>query len=85
MGVGSQKKPIVTKFSDNVACGVRLGGMGVAIGSHVGMELAGLAELKSGARTEWGFSLWFCGEPSNLVFCKTRTLWNLFIYSLPYC
>ncbi|MGB5653781.1 MAG: FAD-dependent oxidoreductase [Robiginitalea sp.] len=43
MGVGSQKKPIVTKCSDNVACGVRLGGMGVAIGSHVGMELAGLA------------------------------------------
>jgi glycine/D-amino acid oxidase-like deaminating enzyme len=44
MGVGPQKKPIVTKLSGNVACGVRLGGMGVAIGSHVGMELAGLAE-----------------------------------------
>lgn len=44
MGVGPQKKPIVRKFSDNVACGVRLGGMGVAIGSHIGMELAGLAE-----------------------------------------
>ncbi len=44
MGVGSQKKPIIAKFSDNVACGVRLGGMGVAIGSHVGMELAGLVE-----------------------------------------
>ncbi len=43
MGVGPQKKPIVTKVSDNVACGVRLGGMGVAIGSHVGAELAGLA------------------------------------------
>lgn len=42
MGVGPQKRPIVEKLSDNVACGVRLGGMGVAIGSHVGMELAGL-------------------------------------------
>ncbi|MDM9631193.1 NAD(P)/FAD-dependent oxidoreductase [Robiginitalea aurantiaca] len=43
MGVGPQKRPIVEKFSENVACGVRLGGMGVAIGSHVGKELAGLA------------------------------------------
>jgi glycine/D-amino acid oxidase-like deaminating enzyme len=45
MGVGPQKKPIVTKHSENVACGVRLGGMGVAIGSQVGRELAGLARL----------------------------------------
>ncbi|MBC2838097.1 FAD-binding oxidoreductase [Robiginitalea sp. SC105] len=42
MGVGSQKKPIVKKLSTNVACGVRLGGMGVAIGSHVGESLARL-------------------------------------------
>ncbi len=43
MGVGNQKKAIVKKLSNNVACGVRLGGMGVAIGSIVGKELANLA------------------------------------------
>ncbi|ARV09764.1 FAD-dependent oxidoreductase [Winogradskyella sp. PC-19] len=42
MGVGSQKKPIVKQLSNNVFCGVRLGGMGVAIGSLVGKELADL-------------------------------------------
>ncbi|WP_343488332.1 FAD-dependent oxidoreductase [Allomuricauda sp. d1] len=40
MGVGNQKKPIVKALSDNVFCGIRLGGMGVAIGSTVGKELA---------------------------------------------
>ncbi|MBJ7879535.1 NAD(P)/FAD-dependent oxidoreductase [Gelidibacter salicanalis] len=42
MGVGSTKKPIVKPLSTNVFCGVRLGGMGIAIGSHVGRELADL-------------------------------------------
>lgn len=42
MGVGSQKKPVVKQISDNVYCGVRLGGMGVAIGSLVGADLAEL-------------------------------------------
>ena len=42
MGVGSQKKPIVEQLSNNVYCGVRLGGMGVAIGSLIGKELADL-------------------------------------------
>ncbi|TVZ26335.1 glycine/D-amino acid oxidase-like deaminating enzyme [Gillisia sp. Hel_I_86] len=42
MGVGTQKKPIVKQLSDNTFCGVRLGGMGVAIGSLVGRELADL-------------------------------------------
>lgn len=42
MGVGSQKKPVVKPISNNVFCGVRLGGMGVAIGSLVGKELADL-------------------------------------------
>ena len=45
MGVGSQslsehKKPIVKQLSNNVFCGVRLGGMGIAIGSLIGKELA---------------------------------------------
>ncbi|WP_299394092.1 FAD-dependent oxidoreductase [uncultured Gelidibacter sp.] len=42
MGVGSTKKPIVKQLSANVFCGVRMGGMGIAIGSHVGRELADL-------------------------------------------
>ncbi|WP_417369488.1 NAD(P)/FAD-dependent oxidoreductase [Gelidibacter japonicus] len=44
MGVGSTKKPIVEQLSDRVFCGVRLGGMGIAIGSHVGRELAHLVD-----------------------------------------
>lgn len=42
MGVGNQKKAIVKELSENVFCGVRLGGMGIAIGSLVGKELADL-------------------------------------------
>lgn len=42
MGMGTQKKAIVKELSNNVACGVRLGGMGVAIGSTIGNELATL-------------------------------------------
>ena len=40
MGVGKQKKAIVKMLGTNVACGVRLGGMGVAIGSTIGNDLA---------------------------------------------
>ena len=36
MGVGDEKKPIVKQISPNVVCAVRMGGMGVAIGSLVG-------------------------------------------------
>ena len=43
MGVGSQKTPIVKQISDSIYCGVRLGGMGVALGSLMGQELADLA------------------------------------------
>jgi glycine/D-amino acid oxidase-like deaminating enzyme len=42
MGIGNSKNPIVSQLSDNVFCGVRLGGMGVAIGSLIGTELADL-------------------------------------------
>jgi len=42
MGVGDQKRPILKQLSSNVFCGVRLGGMGIAIGSAVGKELAEL-------------------------------------------
>tara|TARA_R110002072_G_scaffold235697_2_gene393327 strand:- start:12742 stop:13857 length:1116 start_codon:yes stop_codon:yes gene_type:complete len=43
MGVGTQKKPIIKQLSDNVFCGIRLGGMGVAIGSLIGKDLAMLS------------------------------------------
>ena len=42
MGVGNSKNPIVSQLSENVYCGVRLGGMGIAIGSLIGTELADL-------------------------------------------
>jgi glycine/D-amino acid oxidase-like deaminating enzyme len=42
MGIGNSKNPIVSQLSDHVYCGVRLGGMGVAIGSVIGTELADL-------------------------------------------
>ncbi len=40
MGMGNQKKPILKAVSKNIFCGVRLGGMGVAIGSSIGKQLA---------------------------------------------
>lgn len=40
MGMGKQKKPIIKSVSNNVFCGVRLGGMGVAIGSSIGKDLS---------------------------------------------
>ena len=46
MGVGTTKAPIVKKISENVAIGIRLGGMGVALGSLVGEELSLLIEEK---------------------------------------
>ncbi len=42
MGLGNQKKPILKTVSPNVFCGVRLGGMGVAIGSSIGKQLSDL-------------------------------------------
>ena len=42
MAFGDTKQPIIQQVSDRMAMGVRLGGMGVAIGSCVGEELAQL-------------------------------------------
>lgn len=42
MGIGNKKTSIVKKNSDKVSCAVRLGGMGVAIGSLIGKEVAEL-------------------------------------------
>ena len=42
MGMGSKRNPIVQQLSENVYCGVRLTGTGIAIGSLIGEELAGM-------------------------------------------
>ena len=42
MGVGDTKVPIVRRVSERIGVAVRLGGMGVAIGSEIGNELAEL-------------------------------------------
>ena len=40
MGVGNEKKPIIKPISNNVIAAVRMGGMGIAIGSKVGEIVA---------------------------------------------
>jgi gamma-glutamylputrescine oxidase len=42
MGVGNEKTPIIEKMNNRMAIGVRMGGMGVAIGADVGKKLANL-------------------------------------------
>jgi len=42
MGMGNEKSPIIKNVSPNIVCGIRLGGMGVAMGSLVGEELVSL-------------------------------------------
>jgi glycine/D-amino acid oxidase-like deaminating enzyme len=42
MGVGSQKLPIIKQHSDHVFLGVRMGGMGVALGAGVGKKIVDL-------------------------------------------
>lgn len=46
MGVGKEKKPIINAVSSNVIAAVRMGGMGVAIGSLVGKKAADIASGK---------------------------------------
>lgn len=40
MGLGSNKTPIIKKVDEHIYCCVRMGGMGIAIGSLVGQEAA---------------------------------------------
>lgn len=40
MGVAQSKFPIVKQLDDNLYCGVKMGGMGVALGSEIGFKLA---------------------------------------------
>lgn len=42
MGLGAAKKPIVQMTAENIYCAVRMGGMGVAIGSLAGNDVAKL-------------------------------------------
>ncbi len=42
MGVGETKEPIVRQLDEHLYCAVRLGGMGVAIGTLVGKEAAAM-------------------------------------------
>jgi glycine/D-amino acid oxidase-like deaminating enzyme len=42
MGLGNHKTPIVKKIGKNIFCAVRMGGMGIAIGSQVGEDAANL-------------------------------------------
>jgi gamma-glutamylputrescine oxidase len=46
LGLGPEKKPIIEMISPSVAVAVRMGGMGVAIGTLVGQEVAELILLK---------------------------------------
>lgn len=43
MGVGEEKSPIIQYVNENVLVAVRMGGMGVAIGTNVGMKVAEMA------------------------------------------
>ena len=45
LGIGSHKKPIIERVSPNVIVAVRMGGMGVAIGSLIGEEAAALVDI----------------------------------------
>ncbi len=45
MGLGNTKTTIVKQVSINCYCAVRMGGMGVAIGSMIGQEAAEMVEL----------------------------------------
>jgi glycine/D-amino acid oxidase-like deaminating enzyme len=42
MAFGANKQPLLQPWSANIFLGVRMGGMGVAIGSAVGQELAAM-------------------------------------------
>lgn len=44
MGVGKSKEPIIKRYSNRIAIGVRMGGMGVAIGTLVGKKLSNLID-----------------------------------------
>ena len=44
MGIGNQKTAIIKAISKNIFCAVRMGGMGIAIGSLVGQDAANMVQ-----------------------------------------
>ena len=46
MGIGKNKAPILKELEPNIYCAVRLGGMGVAMGSELGHRLANLLSFR---------------------------------------
>lgn len=50
MGTGPNKKPIVQHHSERVVVAVRMGGMGIAIGSKIGQKAAALALTYNGKK-----------------------------------
>lgn len=44
MGMGKEKKPVIRQVEDRVYCAVRMGGMGVAIGTWVAQEVVNIME-----------------------------------------
>lgn len=47
LGLGKAKAPVISAINERVFCGVRMGGMGVAIGSQAGEDLAELVLLNN--------------------------------------
>ncbi|TXI89120.1 MAG: FAD-binding oxidoreductase [Chryseobacterium sp.] len=45
MALGNEKLPIVNSVSQNVASGIRLGGMGIALGTNIGKKLSEMLPL----------------------------------------
>jgi gamma-glutamylputrescine oxidase len=46
MGLGGSKAPIMEEYEPNIFCAIRMGGMGIAIGSQVGADAADMVYRK---------------------------------------
>lgn len=46
MGIGSSKTTLIEQLDEDLFCAIRLGGMGVALGTNVGQKIAELASNK---------------------------------------
>ena len=71
MGVGNKKTAIVKAVSNNVFCGIRLGGMGVAIGSTIGNELEASLTSKLKTKRKLLFNSFLCTFRGGLEPART--------------